>query len=218
MYFASRVQAGRMLAGQLVPKYRYENCAIVALSDGGVMVGAQIAAQLHCVMTMLLISEINLPREPEALAAITQTGTLAYNPKFSDGEVAEMVGEYRGLVEQEKMTQMSAMNKLIGQGGLISRDLLRGHTVILVDDGLPDGFRLDVAAEYLKPIATEKLLVATPLASLKAVDHMHVLADEIYCLSVIEDFMDTDHYYEKHDVPDHETAVQTIQNIILHWQ
>jgi putative phosphoribosyl transferase len=218
MYFASRMQAGRMLAGQLVPKYRYENCAVVALSDGGVMVGSQIASQLHCVLTMLLVAEINLPREPEALAGITQSGAIAYNPKFSEGEVEEMVGEYRGLVEQEKMTQMSAMNKLLGQGGLINKDLLRGHTVILVDDGLPEGFRLDVAAEYLKPIAIEKLIVAAPLASLKAVDRMHVIADEIYCLSVVEDYMDTDHYYDAHDVPDHETAVHTIENIILNWQ
>ena len=68
MYFASRLQAGRQLASQLVPKYRYENCAVLAVSDGGVMVGAQIAQQLHCVITLLMSAEITLPREPEAVA------------------------------------------------------------------------------------------------------------------------------------------------------
>lgn len=71
MYFASRMQAGRMLASQLAPKYRYENCAVIALNDGGVMVGAQIASQLHCILMMLLSSEINLPMEPDAIAGIT---------------------------------------------------------------------------------------------------------------------------------------------------
>ena len=32
------------MADQLVAKYRYENCAVVALSKGGVVVGEQIAA------------------------------------------------------------------------------------------------------------------------------------------------------------------------------
>ena len=53
MYFASRLQAGRMLANQLDENIATRNCAVVALSDGGVMVGAQIAMQLHCVLTLL---------------------------------------------------------------------------------------------------------------------------------------------------------------------
>src|ERR1700727_1681004 len=100
MYFASRLQAGRMLAAQLTKKYRYENCAVVALDDGGVMVGAQIASELHCVLMLMLSSEINLPREPDAVAGITVGGTVAYNQRYSQGEIDELVGEYRGLIEQ----------------------------------------------------------------------------------------------------------------------
>ena len=218
MYFASRVQAGRMLANQLAEKYRYENCAVVALNDGGVMVGAQIAQKLHCVLTLLLSSEINLPREPEALAAITANGKLAYNPFYSRGEQEEMTGEFRGLLEQQKIAKLHDMNQLLGSGGTISRDLLRGQNVILVADGLPTGFMLDIAYEFLKPIALSKLIVATPLASVKAVDYMHVLADDLYCLSVIEDYVDTGHYYEKNDIPTHAIIVKTIEQIILHWQ
>jgi len=82
MYFASRLQAGRVLASQLVKKYRFENCAVVALNDGGVMVGAQIARQLHCVLMMLLSAEIDLPREPDAIAGITSEGNFSYNQKY----------------------------------------------------------------------------------------------------------------------------------------
>mgnify|MGYP000912899622 FL=1 len=39
MYFESRAQAGQLLAAQVVDKYRYENCAVVALTEGGVLVG-----------------------------------------------------------------------------------------------------------------------------------------------------------------------------------
>ena len=207
-----------MLASQLVKKYRYENCAIIALNDGGVMVGAQLAQQLHCVLTMLLSEEINLPREDEAIAGITAEGNFAYNPHYSPGEIDEFTSEYRNFIEQEKFTKMHEMNQLVGSGGVMRRELLKGHNIILTADGLKDAFLLDMVEEFLKPIAIEKLIVAVPFASVAAVDRMHILADEIYCLNVIEDYMDTNHYYDKQDIPDHETAVKTIENIVLQWK
>lgn len=207
-----------MLASRLTPKYRYENCAVVALNDGGVVVGTQIAQQLHCVITLLLNTEIMLPREPDALAGITASGSMAYNDRYSSGEIDEMLGEYRGLVEQEKLERMHEMNALLGSGGTIDPDLLRGHNVILVADGLKTGFPLDIAYEFLKPIAIEKLIVAVPFAGVPAVDRMHVLADDICCLDVIGDYISTDHYYDKQDIPDHETIVKTIERVILDWQ
>jgi putative phosphoribosyl transferase len=218
MYFASRLQAGRMLASQLVPKYRYENCAVIALDDGGVMVGAQIASQLHCVLMMLLNAEINLPREPDALAGITPGGGMTYNGSYSQGEIDEMVSEYHGLIEQEKLSGMHEMNRLLGGGGVLSKDLLKGHNVIIVSEGLKTGFPLDMVAEFLKPIAIEKLIVATPLASVQAVDRMHIIADEILCLSVVGDYINTDHYYDKKDIPDHNKAIKIIEQIILDWK
>jgi putative phosphoribosyl transferase len=218
MYFASRLQAGRMLATQLVKKYRYENCAVVALNDGGVMVGAQIASQLHCVLTMLLSSEITLPREPEAIAGITSEGNVSYNSAYSQGEIDELVGEYYGYIEQEKLERMHEMNHLLGSGGMISRDLLKGHNIILVADGLKSAFLLDLAVQFLKPIAIEKIIVAAPIASVRAIDRMHILADEIYCLSVNEDYIDTNHYYDEQDIPDHDTVIKTLEQIVMQWQ
>ena len=54
MYFESRSQAGAILADQVLEKYRYENCAVVAIGEGGVLIGEQIAVKLHCVLMMLL--------------------------------------------------------------------------------------------------------------------------------------------------------------------
>lgn len=215
---ASRLQAGRMLAKQLAAKYRYENCAVVALDDGGAMVGAQIAIELHCVLTMLQSAEIHLPREPNAIAGITSNGVVAYNDHYSSGEISELTGEFRGLIEQEKLLRMHEMNELLGGEGLINKKLLRGHNVILVTDGLKTGFPIDLAVEFLKPIALEKLIVATPFATVQAVDRMHILADELYCLNVIEDYKDTDHYYDKKDVPSHEAVLETIKEVVLKWK
>lgn len=218
MYFQSRVEAGQLLAKQITQKYQGKPCAVVALNDGGVMVGAQIALELKCVLTLLLTETITLPRENDAVAGISQDGSFSYNQHYSQGEIDDFVGEYYHYIEQEKMTKMQEMHRMTGRTGLIRKDLLRDKYVILVTDGLLDGFSLDVAMQYLKMVHTERIMVATPLASVKAVDRMHILADEIFCLSVLEDYISTDHYYETQDVPPHDKVVKTVEQIVTHWK
>lgn len=207
-----------MLAAQISQKYKDDKCAVLALGDGGAMVGVQIAKQLHCVLTLLASSEIMLPREPEPIAGITSGGTVSYNHAYSAGELDEMVGENYGFIEQEKLSHMHDLNQLLGKGGTINKSLLKDHIVIIVADGLKTGFPVDLAVEFLKPVATDKIVVAAPFASVSAVDRMHVLADDIFCLNVIHDYFDTDHYYDKQDVPDHATVLDSIENIIANWK
>lgn len=207
-----------MLAAQLAKKYRYEDCAVVCLTDGGVMVGAQIAMELHTILTMLLTAEVNLPMEPEAIGGISQDGSFSYNKFYYPGELDELTAEYYQVIEAEKLMRLQEMQRLVGAGGLIRRDLLKGRNIILVSDGLPTAFTLDIAIQYLKPVAIKKIIVATPLASLKAVDRMHIMADEIYCLSVVEDYMGTDHYYDTQDVPSHDKVIETIEKVIFDWK
>lgn len=219
MYFKSRVEAGQTLAKQISQKYKGQECAVVALNDGGVMVGAQIALQLHSVLTLLVNEAISLPRENTAVGGITQDGSFSYNKQYSQGEIDEFVAEYYQFIEQEKMSRMQEMHREQGKGAsLIRRGLLKDKNVILVTDGLLDGFALDVALSYLKTIHINKLIVATPLASVPAVDRMHVLADDIYCLSVLEEYINTDHYYDVNDIPPHDRIVKTVGQIVSHWK
>jgi predicted phosphoribosyltransferase len=60
-------------------------------------------------------------------------------------------------------------------------------------------------------------VVATPLATVPAVDKMHMVADELHVLDVKQNFMGVDHYYDKNDVPSHEETVAKINQIILNW-
>jgi predicted phosphoribosyltransferase len=218
MYFASRTAAGKTLADQIAKRYQGEPCAVVALSDGSVMVGAQIALQLQAVLSMLLVQPIELPREGTPIGGIAEDGSFAYNGLYSPGEIEELVEEYRGYIEQEKESKLSEMHRLLGSKGLIRKDLLEDKVVILVSDGLSSGFSLDVAMAFLKPVKYKKLVIATPLASVRAVDRMHVLGDDIYVLNVLEDFMIVDHYYDTNDVPNHDVIIKTIESVMQHWK
>jgi len=218
MYFESRAQAGQLLAEQLYEKYRYENCAVVALSDGSVQVGEQIAAALHCILTMLVIEDIQIPGESMSFGGVSQNGGFTYNGNFTAGEIDEYVGEFHGYLEEQKREAMQRINRLLGDGGVIDADMLRDHTVILVADGLDNGAALDVAVDFLKPIRTNKLVVATPIATVPVVDKLHMLADELHVLDVKENFLGIDHYYEKNDIPSHEETIAKINQIVLNWK
>lgn len=217
MYFENRSVAGQILAEQLFNDYRYENCALMALSDGAVLVGEQLAVALQCMLTMLLIEEIEIPGESMILGGVSQNGEFTYNGSFSSGEIEGYTGEYHGYIEEEKRRAFQRINRLIGAGGILDRKLLRDKVIILVADGLASGIALDVAVDFLKPVRIKKLVVVAPVASVDAVDKLHILADELHILDVKENYISTDHYYEHNDVPSHAETVQKINQIMSAW-
>lgn len=218
MYFESRAQAGRILAAQLYDRYRYENCVVVALSNGAVEVGEQIAEVLHCAMTMIIIEDIPVPGENVSFGGLSQDGSFTYNSDFSSGEIQEYVSEFYNYLEEQKREAFQRTNRLLGDGGVIDKDMLRDHTIILVADGLDNATSLDVAANFLKPIRIQRLVIATPVASIPVVDKMHMIGDELHVLDVKENFMGIDHYYDNNDIPEREEVVAKINQTILNWQ
>lgn len=218
MYFEDRTQAGALLAAKLLEKYRYENCAVVALSDGGVVVGEEIAAQLHCVMMMMVSEEIEIPGEGMSFGSVSQTGDFTYSSGLSAGEVQEYTSEFHGYLSEKKREAFQRINRLLGDGGLVDRDLLRDRVVILVSDGFGDDASIDAALDFLKPIRTQRLIVAAPVATVSAVDRMHVAADELHILDVKANYLGVNHYYDKNDMPSHEDTVAHINEIILKWR
>lgn len=207
-----------MLSAELYERYRYTNTAVLAITYGAVDVGEQIAADLHCALTMLAIEDIEIPGETMSFGGVSQEGDFTYNSGLSSGEIDEYAGEFHGYLEEQKREAFQKINRLLGDGGVIDRDLLRDHVVILVSDGLDSGAALDVALDFLKPIRIQRLVVAAPFASVPAVDRLHVVADELHLLDVKENFMGVDHYYEQNDIPTHEETVAKINNIVLNWR
>jgi putative phosphoribosyl transferase len=218
MYFDDRAEAGRKLAAELFEAYRYDNCAVVAVSDSSVLVAEEISTYLHCPLTLMLIENIEIPGESLSFGGVSQGGNFTYNSTFSSGEIEGYTSEFHGYLEDQKREKFQNINRLLGDGGVMDVDLLRDRVVIVVADGIDNGAAVDVVFDFLKPIRTLKIVVATPVASVPAVDKIHVIADEIHILDVKENFMGIDHYYEKNTIPSKEETIQKINNNILNWK
>jgi len=217
MYFHSRAEAGQKLAQEL-QQYRFENAIVVALGDGAVVVGEQIAISLHCILTMLLSENVKLPGEHSPVGTVTQDGSFVYNNALSPGEIEEYYSEFHGYLDDQKREKFAIINRLLGEGGVLDSSMLREHIVILVSDGFKHGTSLSAAAELLKHIKIKRLVVVTPIASVQAIDRMHILADELHCLSVTENYISTDHYYDQNDVPTHDQIIAKINRVVHNWQ
>lgn len=219
MYFESRSHAGAELAKKVYDAYRYENCAVVALSDGAVLVGEQIAWRLHCVLMLLLSEGIEIPGESIDFGAISQDGLLTVNSQFSEGQTQHYVNEFHGYLEEEKRRAYQRINRLLGDNGIVDQTMLKDRTVLLVSDGFSDNLSsLDVALNFLKSIRTERLIALAPVASVAAVDRLHVAVDELHILDIKDNFMGTDHYYNDNSLPSREDTITKINQIVLNWR
>lgn len=218
MYFDSRAAAGQLLAEQLAQKYLEEPCTVVALSTSAVVVAMQIAMRLGSPVSLLLIEEISLPQEPTPIGGITQSGIFSFNPNYTESQIADFVSEYRSVIEQVKLERLHHMHEELSREDLISPNLLRDRNVILVSDGLQGGFMLDMALSYLKPIKHRKIVVATPFADVDAIDRIHILADGVACLNVVQNYISTDHYYDKQDSYSRKEAIETVGDVLREWR
>lgn len=200
-------------------KYKSENCAVIALSEGGIVVAIEIAKKLHSSLFLLVTEDVRLPgEEHKPVATISSSGSFTYNNEYSTGELEAINSDYHTVIEQQRMLAFQKLNRVGDDEARIPKMLLKNHVVIFVNDGLRNGLSLDVAADFIKPIKVKKIITAVPVASVRAVDRMHLLSDEIQCLSVVEDFMETDHYYKENLMPEHNKIIETMKDITLSWR
>lgn len=216
-YFASRLEAGTILA-QKLQQYRYEDTIVLSLSEGGVLVGAVIASNIHALIAMLLTKDVYLPDGRTLVGVVNEVGGFVYNNAFSTGEIEELESEYRGNIEFAKSQALHELHVALGQGGLISTEYFRNRVVIVVADGTLNGMAFEMAYDYLKAVHTKKVIMVAPIASVKAVDRMHLLADELHCLNAVNTVFDIDHYYEDNTMPTHDQTLSILNNVILNWK
>lgn len=216
-YFKSREEAGHLLSHKLI-KYRFEDVIVLALNEGGVVVGAEIAKSLHSLIAMLLTKDVYLPDGRTLMGVVNEQGGFVYNDAFSSGEIEEFESEYHEIIQTAKFNALHELHIALGQGGILSKEYFRNRIVICVADNAFSGLTFNIAYDFLKTVKIKKLVMVSPLATIQAVDKLHVLADEIDILSVTEYPQNVDHYYNDKETPDHKKIIEIINDIVLSWQ
>lgn len=157
MYFKNRTEAGRLLAKEL-GKYRGKDVVVYALPRGGVVVGVEIARELHAPLDLIITRKIGHPYHEEyAIAATAENGHIAGERK----ELRSVDEEWlkKEIERQRKEAKRRREKYLQGKAEVP----VEGKTAIIVDDGIATGLTMRVGIMELKHRNPKKIVVAVPV-------------------------------------------------------
>ena len=200
--FENRYDAGRKLAAELAD-YQGQPVVVLAIPNGGVPVGLEVALMLRVELDLVITRKIPLPLNPEAgFGAVADDGTVTLNE-----EVVASVG----LSQHQINYQVNRVRTEIRQRSLLYRRdkppaVLTDKTVIVTDDGLASGFTMIATVESLRRRRAGEIVVAVPVASAAALERVEKLADRVVTMAkgTMPKFAVADFYRYWYDLSDDE--------------
>jgi putative phosphoribosyl transferase len=191
MYFRNRTEAATLLAEKLA-HYAGEHPLVLAIPRGAVPMAKIIADTLGGDLDVVLAAKIPAPANPEFAI-----GTVAENGWMQLAEWADEVGATAEYIERQKQALMEKMCQRRAEYSALRAPVdPRDRTVIVVDDGLATGLTMTGALDALRKMHPRKLVVAVPVASLRALEDVGEHADEMICLSSPPHFRSVGQHYE----------------------
>ena len=190
--FTSRQDAGHRLGALLVERHVQAD-RVLGLARGGVVVAAGVARALHAPLDVLLVRKIGHPQYREfALGALAEGNVVVWNePALRASPVPPEALE--AVLEEERRT-LQAQRRTLAAGRTLD---LNGQRVVLVDDGLATGSSMEAAVASARRHGAARVIVAVPVASDTAFQHLSRVADEVQAVLVDPDFTAVGAYYAR---------------------
>src|SRR5687768_14158849 len=155
--FRDRIEAGQLLAGELM-RYANQPCVIVlGLPRGGVPVAFEVAMALHAPLDVFVVRKLGTPGHRElAMGAIASGGVRVLNDEVVKwyGIPAAAIDAVARDEEQELRRREAAYRE--GHDAVP----LAGRVVILIDDGLATGSTMMAAVKAVRLLAPARVIVA----------------------------------------------------------
>lgn len=207
MVFKDRFEAGRKLADMLYPAYQYQKVRVLALPNGGVPVGYEIANRFGVPLEVLVSQKLGAPSNPDfAVGAIAEEGVVTINEptvnlfQFKERDLWNCVQEGKKEVERKV--------NLFRQG-MHLQDLDR-TIVIVVDDGLATGMTAQAALEVVEHHNPPFLIFAAPICEVDTTTRVGQKVDDIICLNNSQELQAVSIWYEDFETVSDEKVLSLI--------
>ena len=193
--FRDRVQAGEMLAGELLAAGYgggRGDVLVLALPRGGVPVGFAIALALGAPLDVVVVRKLGAPDQPEwAIGAIASGGARVLNPRavqvlrLSSAEIDAIAARETAELERRERAY---------RGGRPPAEV-HGKTLILVDDGLATGTTMRAAVGALRERQPAAVVAAVPVGAPETCRELRTHADAVICPFTPEQFFSVGEWY-----------------------
>lgn len=189
--YADRLEAGDLLGIELSRRQLPATSVVLALARGGVPVGFAVAKRLGLPLDVIVARKLGVPWQPElAMGALAGDARVINTAMLAQLDVGDDELEKTIAREQAEMKRREALYR----GGKPAPDL-SGETVILVDDGLATGSTMLAAIRHVRSLNAAHVIVAVPVGSADACDHLRREVDELICLSIPDFFYAVGEWY-----------------------
>lgn len=207
MRFRDRVDAGRQLGARLAPFARRHDIVVLGLPRGGVPVAAEVARAITAPLDVFLVRKLGVPGHPElAMGAIASGGVRVLSE-----DLIGQLGIPRAAIEQvavRERLELERRDRLYR--GERQMPLLRGKTVIVVDDGLATGASMEAAVAALRTYEPSRIVVAVPVGATESCQRLGRVADEVVCLMTPEPFQAVGLWYDLFDQTTDEEVIELL--------
>lgn len=173
--FRDRQDAGRRLAMRLVGLAE-ERPIVIALPRGGVVVGYEVSRTLGAPLDVWVVRKVGVPHQPElGLGAVAEGGfvyrsqEVVRQTRVPEAQLARAIVAKRREVEE----------RVARYRGDRPAPVLRGRTVVLVDDGLATGGTARAAIASIRAQNPKKIVLAVPVVSAETVRALTSDVDEV---------------------------------------
>jgi len=161
-------------------------------------------------MDLVIVRKLQIPYEPEAgFGAVSLSGHVILNRELVEG---------LGLTAEDiEAAKEKALAGARGRAEALLRgrrpQQLEGKTAVVVDDGLASGYTMLAAIKQVKGLGAERVVVAVPTGSERAVKMVGREADLTICLNIrTGPFAVADAYLNWYDLTEEE-AISTFQSV-----
>ena len=187
----NRTKAGKQLGEKLLEFIGSEDCIVLAIPRGGVVVGEQIAKILKCNLDVIISKKITPLSHPEyAIGAITHDGTIFSGPNWKsfseepnfENEIIKKKTEVKRRLEEYRGDDQYSFNE---------------KTVILVDDGIATGSTVFVLLKWLSEKNVKKIILAVPVIPASTYEQMEPLVGNLVALQIPTEFSAVGQFYKE---------------------
>ncbi|EMA25883.1 MULTISPECIES: phosphoribosyltransferase [Haloarcula] len=200
--FENRQTAGRRL-GEALRERDIAVDIVLAIPRGGLPVARPVADALDVPLDIAVAKKIGAPNNPEyAIGAVAADGSVWLNT-----DVIERREVPRDYVASTRAEMADAARQKAQRYRDSESSPLTGKRVCLVDDGVATGATARACIEQIRQAGPERLVLAVPVASPRAISDLEALVDEVVCLEVPSAFRAVGQYYEQFDQVSDEDAM-----------
>jgi putative phosphoribosyl transferase len=188
--------------------YRDKKPIVLALPRGGVVVGYEIARALGAPLDVVVARKIGTPGQPElALGAIGSGGTYVLNEDVLAWlDIPE--DEVEQIASQEAAEMKRRMRLFRGDR---PEPMLKGKTVILVDDGIATGMTAHAAIEYVGQQEPGHLVLAVPVCAAGTAEVLRSEVDDLVSLKTPLELLAIGYWYEDFEQVSDEEVVELLE-------